>query len=918
MGLLRSSALMWALALCPWVARAQSNVYLDAVGAGWDNWSWSATLDFANASPVQSGTRSVAVALDAWGGLSLHHAGVNASAYGALEFWIHGGSSGGQVLTLYLQDDGSGQSFTQVPLNNPAYLAGGTVSAGQWKKASLPLSALGISTPAFTRITWWNGGPGAVATFYLDEVRLVPAGAVPPTLRGGWPAGPRTVTAFFDQPIEAASITSAVYQVQNAADPNYAAPVAGTAGAYDAARRGVSASFPHAFGTSGVYTLTLNGLRGTNGLSTATNTTLAFTLRSAAVTVQAGQPTHAISPFIYGVALAPDAEYLRRAGLTANRWGGNHSSRYNWQTGTANRDFDWYFENFDWDGAGDEGSAVAFARQNLSAGAAGVITVPALPWVAKDATGYSFSVAKYGPQQSVNPYAPDRGNGRTPSGQAVTNDPADASVPARPFPRAGDPVGTVYQDAWLRSWRDPFRELAPTFFPFVAIDNEPELWGETHRDVHPQQATYQELLTNFIVYAGMVRSNLPGARILGPVSSGWWFFWNTQAGFADKAAHGDQDFLPWFLDQVRSHDLGAGTKSLDLLDIHFYPTDVFNEDVDEATRAKRLRSTRAFWDATYQDEGWIGVDHWATYSQPNSNCVMLLPRFHGVISNHYPGLQLALTEWNMGAESDPSAGLAVADALGIFGRERLDLANYWANPATSTPVYAAFQLYGNPDGAGGRFETLSLPVTGGPGPNLFGAYAARSPAGDRLTLVLVNKDPSNAVTVSLALNGFTPAGSGVVYRLSRLFGASLTVEPPLTNSATVVLPPYSATHVAWRATPADGDGDGLSDAWESLYPAAGDPAADADGDGAPNRQEYAAGTHPLQTGEVFALRQALQDTNLLLAAGSARGRGLVLEAAPQPAGPWTVLAGNASAGGACAAWQLPATSAVRHFRARLQ
>jgi hypothetical protein len=134
----------------------------------------------------------------------------------------------------------------------------------------------------------------------------------------------------------------------------------------------------------------------------------------------------------------------------------------------------------------------------------------------------------------------------------------------------------------------------------------------------------------------------------------------------------------------------------------------------------------------------------------------------------------------------------------------------------------------------------------------------------------------------------------------------------------VTLPPYSATHVAWRAVPADSDGDGLSDAWEALYPAAGDPAADADGDGAPNRQEYAAGTHPLRTGEVFALRQAMQESNLLFAAGAARGKGLVLESAPQPAGPWSVVASNASAGGATAAWQIPATSAVRHFRARLQ
>ncbi len=69
------------------------------------------------------------------------------------------------------------------------------------------------------------------------------------------------------------------------------------------------------------------------------------------------------------------------------------------------------------------------------------------------------------------------------------------------------------------------------------------------------------------------------------------------------------------------------------------------------------------------------------------------------MSNYYPGLKLALTEWNMGAEGDMSGALAVADALGIFGREDLWLATYWSNPASNSPVYQAFRLYGNSDGA---------------------------------------------------------------------------------------------------------------------------------------------------------------------------------------------------------------------------
>ena len=36
-------------------------VYDDSLGAGWQNWSWSTTVDFAATAPVYGGARSLAV-----------------------------------------------------------------------------------------------------------------------------------------------------------------------------------------------------------------------------------------------------------------------------------------------------------------------------------------------------------------------------------------------------------------------------------------------------------------------------------------------------------------------------------------------------------------------------------------------------------------------------------------------------------------------------------------------------------------------------------------------------------------------------------------------------------------------------------------------------------------------------------------
>ena len=67
-----------------------------------------------------------------------------------------------------------------------------------------------------------------------------------------------------------------------------------------------------------------------------------------------------------------------------------------------------------------------------------------------------------------------------------------------------------------------------------------------------------------------------------------------------------------------------------------------------------------------------------------------------------------MTEYNYGAGDHISGGLAQADALGVFGREGLYLANYWGdgpgNGNLPTYIKAAFQLYRNYDGKGGTLR----------------------------------------------------------------------------------------------------------------------------------------------------------------------------------------------------------------------
>lgn len=77
------------------VLRADQIVYDDALEDGWQNWGW-ATLNFANTSPVHSGSDSISVTISSgWQGMQLYHADQDSAPYANLSFWLNGGSSGG-------------------------------------------------------------------------------------------------------------------------------------------------------------------------------------------------------------------------------------------------------------------------------------------------------------------------------------------------------------------------------------------------------------------------------------------------------------------------------------------------------------------------------------------------------------------------------------------------------------------------------------------------------------------------------------------------------------------------------------------------------------------------------------------------------------------------------------------------------
>ncbi len=469
------------------------------------------------------------------------------------------------------------------------------------------------------------------------------------------------------------------------------------------------------------------------------------------IAIDTDHPRRAISPLIYGVSVA-SPEGLAATGARLNRWGGNPNSRYNWAHGSAwNSARDWYFANYGERPTAPSATADSFVNGNRAAGVQTLLTIPALGWVARNADNETRSVdvpADGGPpigagSESIAGYDPSANRALTSVRSLARRPPASAEA-------SDSGSEQVYQDDWVRHLVDRFGSATAGGVAFYAIDNEPDLWPVTHTDVHPVQPSYDDTLSTFIEYADAVKDADPGAQVLGPTLSGWtsYFYSARDRGGdnfrtrADRQTHGDMPFLPWWLDQVRQHDQRQGRRSLDFLDVHYYPQaqGVFGGGTDEATNRLRLRSTRSLWDASYVDESWI--------NQP----IGLIPRLRDWIDQYYPGTRLAINEWNWGADQTMNGALAIADVLGIFGREGVDMAAYWTFPPPGSPGAQAFAMYTNYDAQGHGFGDQVLAATSDHEADVSAYGSIDSRTGD-LFIMAINKRTDADLPTTLQLSG---------------------------------------------------------------------------------------------------------------------------------------------------------------------
>ena len=562
------------------------------------------------------------------------------------------------------------------------------------------------------------------------------------------------------------------------------------------------------------------------------------------LSVDAGKQTHAISPYIYGMnAYLLDPTTASNANIAVTRWGGDDTSRYNYQSNVVNSAADYYFENFSGSNSmlpnGDNGNGTSFNAFLSEANTLGIATqgtAPVIGWVSNSAVkACSFSEATYPNQEQYN--GDGCGNGVEVGGtDLVGNNTVAAITSIQETPPAAPGAGNA-TTAWANgTWIGGWVNCLLTSSPYCAsaggkdatiwdLDNEPEYWSAVHRDVHPLPMTYDEITNGGIGTALAIKTADPSALVSGPIISGWYQYFYSQKdvnnGYStapcyapwsdptDRTAHGGVPLIEYYLQQMAAASQTYGVRLLDYVDIHAYFAANYNGVAvglttagDTGEQQARMNSTRVFWDPTYTDPAYSQPNYPtdANYYNPTTkgNCNIplqapeLIPMMQSWVTKRYPGTKTSIDEYNFGGNESINGAVTQADILGIFGAYGLDMAELWptTNYTAQGPGNMAFEIYRNYDGNKSTFGNTALSSTSA-NQGTLSVYGAVRSSDSAITIVVINKT-YGALTSTLSLANYpeitATTAESFLYSNANLTAImaqpNVTVTPPAAGSTT--------------------------------------------------------------------------------------------------------------------------------------
>ena len=514
---------------------------------------------------------------------------------------------------------------------------------------------------------------------------------------------------------------------------------------------------------------------------------------AAEIQVDLSKGRRPISPYIYGrnnnISDAPSSPMstatvtlYNDAGLRMTRdGGGNNSTKYNWRRKLTSHP-DWYNNVYahDWD----------FAAQSIQQRLPQTCGLWTLQLLGKAASNTQNNYPDYGDGSNASKNWAG-GGGPTPAPHDGNPDlylmdwPADST--------------TAILDFWFRPAAQGGLGLDSTRFRYWNMDNEPEVWNSTHDDVVKDTITAEAYLAKYFAVAKLARQKFPGIKLVGPVFTNEWQWWNWNNHFV-----GGLPWMEYFIKRVAQEQAASGLRLLDVLDFHYYQG-ASNNATDEhlITQLHRI-----WYDTTYNwpwahgskayPSGW---DESRKKQYIFKRCEDWFSKYLG--ANH--GVTIGMTETGIsGINIDGSlAAVWYGSQIGTFADHGVEIFTPWY---WNFGQWETLHLFSK-NAKTIRVESVSALDT------TVSAYSSVNAAGDSATVILINRDKAAIQSAHVTLAHFTPnTGAHNVLELSSLPTGSETfvsetnnalkkkTVTPAGNAFTLDLPAYSVSAVLLKGT----------------------------------------------------------------------------------------------------------------------
>jgi hypothetical protein len=289
--------------------------------------------------------------------------------------------------------------------------------------------------------------------------------------------------------------------------------------------------------------------------------------------------------------------------------------------------------------------------------------------------------------------------------------------------------------------------LDPSKVLYWNMDNEPEIWSNTHDDVMPVQPDAETFMQLYFAVAKKARALFPGIRLTGPVSANEWTWYNWNNTTVTGSDGKQYPWLEYFIKRIAEEEQRTGIRLLDVIDLHFYPSSSSASDVVQYHRvffdstyhfpeANGVRAVNGGWDNSIQTEDIFG------------RCRNWLDQYLGPGN----GVGFGVSETGTQLHNDPNA-LAVwyASTMGEFMNHGVEYFSPWYWDPGMWETLHLFSRYN---------KNNSVQAVSSDEPDV-SAYATIDNANDSLTVALVNRSLTESRTVTLNFPNFPLGGQAI-------------------------------------------------------------------------------------------------------------------------------------------------------------